>query len=677
MPPLQILTAPANSGRALLGRTLPSLLEEAAERNPNPAALNERVEGGWRSLSTGDLLRRSEALALGLRDAGLEPGDRVALLTYSDISFCLGDMACHMAGLVTVPIYLTHAQRAVRHILDESGARALLVSDAPLLARALELTAAAPEVTLVAVAHDPAAGGGPAVSGAAAVGGGPAAGGAAAVGGGPAAGGAAAVAHGPAAGGAPAVAVTSFEALERRGSDLERAAPGAGRELRAGQAAEDVATILYTSGTTGLPKGVLLTHQNISSNVTASLSGLTTFRRGPAEIVLSFLPLTHIFARTLQYGVMWYGSTVYFGDPSSLASDLRDVRPTFFASVPRVVEKAFDRIVAAGGELSGARRALFARALERARAYEVERPPRGGSALELRLLDALVYRRWREALGGRLRTVIVGGAALRAELSRVFKAAGIDVLQGYGLTETSPVIAFNRPDRHRPGTVGPVLAGTEAAVADDGEVLARGPHVMLGYHRRPDLTAEALDADGWFHTGDLGAVDADGYLRITGRIKHLFKLSTGKYVMPRPIEHRLEADPLVAAALVLGEGEKYCTALVFAARDALEARTGVRAVDALADRGVRAAMRDAVAAGNRDMPDWSCVKRFALLADDLTADSGALTPKLSVRREVVLRQYADVVDAIYRVGPGDEPVLGADGSVRAYVVEVSSAPRRE
>jgi long-chain acyl-CoA synthetase len=445
--------------------------------------------------------------------------------------------------------------------------------------------------------------------------------------------------------------VTSYAALEEEGTRLLAADPAAGAALRDAIGAEDVATLIYTSGTTGLPKGVMLTHQNLSSNVVAAFTGLPTYHPGEAEVVLSFLPLTHIFARTLQYGVMWYGSSVYFSDPARVGEDLVDVRPTFFASVPRVLEKAYERIQAAGAALGGWRGGLAAWALARARAFDVEHPPRGGAALAHALADRLVYRRWRDALGGRLRTVIVGGAALRAELAVVFKAAGIDVLQGYGLTETSPVIAFNRPEHNRPGTVGVPLAGTEVAVSGEGEVLARGPHIMKGYYLRDDLTAEVIDAAGWFHTGDLGAIEDGGYVRITGRIKHLFKLSTGKYVMPRPIEQRLEASPLVDTALVIGEGEKYCTALLFVAGPALEEAIQ-RPLDAsaLVASDVQGRYRDLVAGANRDMPHWSTVKRFALVLDELTMESGHVTPKLSVRRDTVLHAYAAVVDALYHGG---------------------------
>ncbi len=605
---VRVVKAPPDSGQVALGRTLPSLLDEAVERRPNPRALNQRGPNGWEPLSSADFRRRAEALALGLLGRGLERGDRVAFFVHSDVSFVLGDMACLLAGLVTVPIYLTHAETAIRHILGESEARALLVSDPDLLGRLDDLLVDEEALELVALWGGE-----------------------------------------PPAGKTGRLHVTTYRTLEAEGTRVAEADPSAAPALRRGIAPDDVATLIYTSGTTGLPKGVILTHENLSSNVVAAFTGLTTYQRGPGEVVLSFLPLTHIFARTLQYGVMWYGSSVYYGDPSRVSEDLPDVRPTFFASVPRVLEKAYERIQAAGDALGGARGRLFAWALALARAYDVEHPPSGMAAWAHTLADRLVYRRWREALGGRLRTVIVGGAALRAELAIVFKAAGIDVLQGYGLTETSPVITYNRPDRNRPGTVGVPLAGTDVGIADDGEVLARGPNVMRGYFNRDDLTAEVLDGDGWFHTGDLGAVDEDGYVTITGRLKHLFKLSTGKYVMPQPIEQRLEASPLIDTALVVGEGEKYCTALLFVAHAALTEATG-RTVEpwVLARADVQGRYRDLVAAANGDMPHWSTVKRFALVLDALTMESGHVTPKLSVKRETVLRAYAGVLEALYR-----------------------------
>jgi len=346
--------------------------------------------------------------------------------------------------------------------------------------------------------------------------------------------------------------------------------------------------------------------------------------------------------------------------------DLAEVRPTFIAAVPRVLEKSWESIQRAGDDLRGAKRLLYRRALAFARRFDVTRPPSGVARFEHRVLDRLVFRRWREALGGRLRTIIVGGAALRAELVNVLGAAGVDVLQGYGLTETSPVMTFNRHGRNRPGTVGEPVAGTEVAVNDDGEVLARGPHVMLGYFARDDETAEIIDEEGWFHTGDLGSLDGS-FLTITGRIKYLFKLSTGKYVMPQPLEERLEAHPIVAAALVVGEGEKYCAAVVFVDHEALAARGAPATLDGLSDSGALEELRAAVRAGNDGMPHWSAVHRVAVSLATLDTASGTITPKLSVRRERVLSEHAGLVRRLYDAELSELEGSGASARVGARV----------
>lgn len=621
--PARVATAPEDGARVELGRTLPSLLEEAVAKRPNPTAFCERLGDAWRSVSNETLRDRAHDMGLGLRKAGLVEGDRVALFTHSDLSFAIADMACLVAGLVSVPIYLTHPPGAVRHILSESGCRAVLVSDATLLREVEDVADQVSSVMFLAVAHP-----GPAF--------------------------------------VPSSGRTTFAEIERVGAEVRASNPDAPRVLAAAIDARAVATIIYTSGTTGTPKGVMLSHENVSANAIASITGLSTFRRGDDEVVLSFLPLSHVFARTLHYAAMWSGATVYFGTPETVRDDLAEVRPTFIAAVPRVLEKSWESIQRAGDDLRGAKRLLYRRALAFARRFDVTRPPSGVARFEHRVLDLLVFRRWREALGGRLRTIIVGGAALRAELVNVLGAAGVDVLQGYGLTETSPVMTFNRHGRNRPGTVGEPVAGTEVAVNDDGEVLARGPHVMLGYFARDDETAEIIDEEGWFHTGDLGSLDGS-FLTITGRIKYLFKLSTGKYVMPQPLEERLEAHPIVAAALVVGEGEKYCAAVVFVDHEALAARGAPATLDGLSDSGALEELRAAVRAGNDGMPHWSAVHRVAVSLATLDTASGTITPKLSVRRERVLSEHAGLVRRLYDAEPSELEGSGASARVGARV----------
>lgn len=603
--------APEGSGEVLLGRTLISLLDEAVERNPNPRAFQQLREGEWQSLSTAELRSRSEALALGLRGLGLPKGERVAFFTSSDISFTLPDMACLLAGLVTVPIYLTHTPANVLHILDESGARALVVTDEEHLHGLIPLLERSPVQTVVMMEGEA-----------------------------------------PADELAPGVQCVTAAELSAGGREVLSARPEAVRELRAGIEADDLATIIYTSGTTGTPKGVMLSHENISSNAIAAFTGLAGYRRGPEEVVLSFLPLTHIFARMLQYGCMWYGNTVYYSDADSLRDHFKEVKPTLLATVPRVLERAYERIVAAGSELQGPKRRIFDWSLFLARRYQVERPPRGLEAARLRLADKLVLSKWREALGGRMRYLIVGAAALRPELVNVFGAAGIHVLQGYGLTEASPVISFNRPGQNRPGTVGMPLAGVEVAVGDDGEILARGPNVMRGYFRREDATARSL-RDGWLHTGDVGYVDDEGFITLTGRVKSLFKLSIGEYVMPQPLEQLLEADPLIEHALVVGEGEKYCAALLFLNEERLrgldrgEAHQG-DALRRLNAADVRETVRAAVKRANQELPLWSQVKRAVLKVGEVSVANDLLTPTMKLKRERVLVAYSTAIEVLYR-----------------------------
>lgn len=614
---ITVAKPPPGTGRLELGRTIPSLLDEAVDVSPNEIAFNQRdasANDGWQRWSNRDFKRQTEQLALGLRAAGLEAGDRVALFTQSDMSFVIGDMACLIGGLVDVPVYLTHTPSAIEHILTESQCRAVLVTDRNLLERMTVLAAEVDSVKLLAVADPRALDG--FVAGAA---------------------------WSPARG----RRVTSYAALEEEGAEVMAREPRLVEEYKAALDATSLATIIYTSGTTGVPKGVMLSHQNLTSNAIAAMTDIGTYQRGPSETVLSFLPLSHIFARTLQYANMWFGSSVYYGTPDSVREDLLEVRPTFMAAVPRVLEKSWERIEAAGDDLSGFKSVLYRRALAFAHAYDVLRPATGVKRLEQRLLDRLVYARWREALGGRIKMIIVGGAALRPELVNSLGAAGIEVLQGYGLTETSPVMTFNRPGRNRPGTVGEVLTGTEVGLTEEGEILARGPNVMMGYFARPEETAEIINADGWLHTGDLGELQ-DGYLSITGRIKYLFKLSTGKYVTPEPLTDRLEAHPLISTAIVTGDGQKYCTALLFLDHEALNARYGAADESVLRDARLRTDLEAAVTTANLGMPHWSTVKRAAAVLEVLSMETGDITPKLSVRRDKVIKEHRPILESLYR-----------------------------
>lgn len=615
---------PAGEGDPGLGRTVVSLLEDAVSLRPNPRAFSQRDgSGGWRTWSTEQFDQETDRLGAALLHTGLEPGDRVALFTESDMSFVIGDMACLKAGLVDVPVYLTHTDAAIRHILTESGARAVLVTDHELLGRMLELAADLPQIGLIGV-FDSSALDGFSLPGA-----------------------------------WRERRVAGWPELLEEGAARLAEEPDLLGEARADVTPASLCTIIYTSGTTGTPKGVMLSQENLSSNAISSLSALPEYRKGSEETVLSFLPLSHIFARTLQYGNMWYSSSIHYGSPFTVADDLKEVKPTFMAAVPRVIEKSWERMEGTLDELSGIRRAIYARALAFARAYDVTRPATGLAAAWQRVLDRIVYSRWREALGGNLRLIIVGGAALRPELANILGAAGLSVLEGYGLTETSPVMTFNRAARNRPGTVGEPIPGTEVAVSDDGEILARGPHVMLGYWNNEEETAKVIDSDGWFHTGDLGRLE-NGYLSVTGRLKYLFKLSTGKYVTPEPLTERLEGVPVIDTAIVAGAGQKYCTALIFLSSEVLEERWGGSDASVLQDSALQQLLLEALQQANAGMPHWSTIKRAAVVTDVLTMESGEVTPKLSVKREQVKERYRSVLSGLHEGASPPSDVLFLD-----------------
>ncbi len=620
-----ILTAPSGAEGPSLGYTLPMLLDEACRSNSNSSAFNQSVGDDWETMSTTEFRTAADELALGLLDVGRERGDHIGMYMRSDVPFCLADMAALLAGCVDIPIYLSHSSDLVEHALVDGEASAIFVSDEGLLEEVIPVLNDVPAVEQVYLF--------------------------------------------PGSGASrqtrlrdrlQSAELFTVADLRDRGRRRRAEQPDAPQRLREQIEPEDVATIIYTSGTTGHPKGVMLTHQNLSSNAIDSFAGLPEVGRGDEETIISFLPLTHVFQRMMYYGYMHYGHSVYFTTPDRVAVDLREVRPTLFTTVPRLLEKVYEKIVERGTSLSGFEKKIFDAALGLARRHRIGESPSLQDRLLKPLVDRLVFQKWREALGGRVNFIISGGAALRPELIHIFDAAGITILQGYGLTETSPVISFTRAHDNRPGTVGVPIAGVEAAIGEDDEILTRGPHVMKGYYKQPEETRKVIDPDGWFHTGDLGAIE-NGHLRITGRKKSLFKLSTGKYVIPQPLETKLQHDPLIEKALILGEGRKFCSALIFpnlkqltrfAQDHGLDTR---KSLDELIDApAVQERFQEIVDAANRDMPPWSTVKKFVVIPQELTVEGGLLTPTMKVRRPRVQETFQDEIDALYRTAFEDE-----------------------
>ena len=606
-----------NQSRDFLRRTVPSLLEEACDRNPTSMAFNQWRNGSWVSHSTLGLRDEADRIACGLTRLNLARSDRICLFMHSDADFVIADMACLISGMIDVPIYLTHTHATIQFILKHAQARAMVVSNTELLDL---LVPSVQELSYLEtiIVNSPVAELEPYQGQLSA--------------------------HG--------VEAISWETVVDLGAEVLAQDPEAARRLRSETHPHEPATIVYTSGTTGDPKGVMLSHENLSFNVLSAFAGMHILKPGSGQVALSFLPLTHAFARMMNYGYMNYGMQVYFTDADHLRQHLAEVRPTTFATVPRVLEKLYDRILEKGGSLVGVRKKLFQWGLAKAQNFRIRTLAR--RRISDRIADRLVFSRWRKALGNRIEFIISGGAALREDLVRIYAAAGIQILQGYGLTETSPVISFNRPDDNRAGTVGTPLEGIEVKIAEDGEILTRGPHVMRGYYRSPQLTTDCIDSVGWFHTGDIGELGQAGHLSITDRKKDLFKLSTGKYVIPQPLENRLRQDPLIEQALILGREHPYCTALIFPSLDLLPGYArryslpeDLSVPDLLRQKAVHDHFVRAVEEANQGLPPWSTIKKFEVLPDGLSIENGLLTPTLKVRRTAVLEHYHQEIDNLY------------------------------
>ena len=611
---LQIHTAPSTSkGKVVLGKTLPQLLDEAVEKYANPKAFNMPDGDGWRSTSNAEFRDAADEIAVGLLEAGLERGDRVSFFMESDLYFQMMDFGTLIGGMVNVPLYTTYAPENLVYVATHAEAKAMAITNREMLENYAGWADQLPDVKLVVLAE----------------------------------------------GSFDGVSLPEGQKtmtlgdLRASGRAAIEAAPNRPDELRDQIEAADLATLIYTSGTTGRPKGVMLSHENISSNAITAISGFGVLGN-QEEIVLNFLPMTHIYARTLTLANAGWGHTLYYSNPDRLVEDLPKVRPTFFATVPRVLEKVFDKVALGIEAAEGAKKKIGAWALGRAVEFDVSSPPSGFDGVKHGLADKLVYSKLREKLGlTRIKAVTSGGAALRADLARAFSGFGIPVYEGYGLTETSPVIANNIPGSNRPGTVGPPIAGVEVAIAEDGEILSRGPNTMQGYYKAQDKTDEVIDGDGWFHTGDIGEFTPDGFLKITDRKKALFKLSTGKYVIPQPIENALTESPLIEQAVVVGNSQKYCTALIFPNMEALPVWAKNNNVSAsgdalLKDPKVHAEFERLVADANKGMDHWSQVQRFRLVPETMTVENELLTPTMKVKRGAVNKQYDGQIDAMYK-----------------------------
>jgi long-chain acyl-CoA synthetase len=613
---MTVISFPENPLTTTVGTAnLTDLIYRNATRNPDAASFRRDIDGQWADVTARDFLGEVTSVARGLIASGVAPGDRVALLSRTRYEWTLFDFASWCAGAVTVPIYETSSPEQVKWILADSGAVACVTESAKHTATVDALRADLPELRHV-WQIDGVGSGAPVADGVVASPG----------------------------------AVGTLSLLGHTVPGTEIAA------RRAELTNESVATLIYTSGTTGRPKGCVLTHGNFLAEVRGVSQVLHPMLSGGGTSTLLFLPLAHVFARVIQLVCVAEGVTMgHSPDVRNLLDDLAAFSPTFILAVPRVFEKVYNS-ASQKAEKAG-RGKVFAKATDTAIAY-AKAVEAGKVTLRLRtkhtLFDKLVYAKLRAALGGRATYAVSGGSPLSARLGYFFRGIGVTIVEGYGLTETTAAAAVNPPQAVKVGTVGQVVPGTQVRIAADGEVLLRGPVVFSGYWNNPVATAEAVEADGWFHTGDIGQVDAEGYLSITGRKKELIVTAGGKNVAPAVIEDRIGVHPLVGQAMVVGDNQPFIAALItldpeylplWLERHGKPADTA--AEDLIADADLLADIDAAIAEGNKAVSKAESVRKYQVLATTWTEEGGQLTPSIKLKRAVVAREHAADIAALY------------------------------
>ncbi|HYE72658.1 MAG TPA: long-chain fatty acid--CoA ligase, partial [Blastocatellia bacterium] len=581
---------------------------------PKPNLLNCKRFGSWQSFSTAEVAEKVRATTLGLYSLGVRPQAHVGLLSENRPEWTIADFGVLNCAAADVPIYATQAPKQVAYILNDSGVEVMFISTPAQYERIKECLAEVPRLKYI-IAFDKITADDP--------------------------------------------RLLSFDELQQRGKALGESQLELYEQLRSQVNPEDLATLIYTSGTTGEPKGVMLTHRNIVSNVLASNK---TFAVEESDVVLSFLPLSHIFERSALYLYLYNSTAVYYAESvNAVAENMREVRPHFMTSVPRIFEKIYAKTLEKAEEGGAIKKAIVNWAVEVAKQWAtVEDSGRNpGFLLNLKRKIALklVFSKWQAAMGSRIKDLISGGAPLSLEIAQVFYGAGLPILQGYGLTESSPVITANKPNANRLGSVGRPIHGVEVKIAEDGEILASGPNIMRGYYNKPEATAETLklgtDGKIWLHTGDVGHLDSDGYLFITDRKKDLIKTSGGKYIAPQPIENAIKQSRFVNQVVVIGEHRKFPAALIVPKMDALKSYAALKNIsykdekELLRDPKIIDLIERQVDKFTPDLGHFEKIKGVILLERELTIEGGELTPTLKVKRRVVCDKYKEQIDQLY------------------------------
>lgn len=576
------------------------------EKTPVPDMLAAKEGGQWRTYGTQEIKELVDKLSAGLLNMGISCGDmaaenrdKVAILSKNRPEWMILDMAVQQIGAILTPVYPTINVNELEFILNDAQVKTVFVNDEETFHKVVSIKDRIPSLQNI----------------------------------------------------------FTFEhvANARHWKELLNAStPEAIAKIPAIAAKigyKDLATIIYTSGTTGTPKGVMLSHENILSNVMACIP---CFPPGNNMRALSFLPLNHIFERMCTYLYLYTGTGIYYAESlDTIGENLKEVKPHIFTTVPRLLEKVYDRIMIKGGELTGMKKKLFFWAHSLAEKFEINKSKSAWYNFQLMMANKIIFSKWREGLGNNLKCIVSGGAACQVRLIRIFTAAKIPIMEGYGLTETSPVISVNRfPVQDRKfGTVGPVIDGVQVKIAEDGEILCKGPNVMMGYYKRPELTAEAL-TDGWYHTGDIGTLD-ERFLKITDRKKELFKTSGGKYVAPLPIENKLKESIYIEQVMIVGSERKFVGALIVPSFPNLKdwcRQNGVSYTtneEMIHHPKVMGMYKELVESFNKYFNHVEQVKKFELLPHEWSIETGEMTPKLSLKRKVVMEKYRDAVENIY------------------------------
>lgn len=573
-----------------------------ASYKPKDDVLACKEDGVWKKYSIEQYIRMVDDLTYGLLSLGVKKGDTIATITNNRPEWNFLDMAIMQAGAIHVPVYPTISPADYQYIFNHASIKFVFVSGAELSRKIKEVSANCPSVEEV------------------------------------------------------------FTFKHREGLRNLYDLVGIGQAgplpeqvqaIKDSIKGGDLATIIYTSGTTGNPKGVMLSHTNIISNF-VNVSYIPTF--GEEGKALSFLPLCHVYERMLNYLYQYLGISVYYAESlATITDNIKEIHPDMMCCVPRLLEKIYDKIQASGRKLKGVKRMIFFWAVDLALHYDVQGNNNAWYMLRHRIADKLIYSKWREALGGNFKIIVSGGASIQPRLVKTFRAAGLPIYEGYGLTESSPVIAVTSTDSNgiKIGTVGPPLRGVEVMIAEDGEILARGPNIMMGYYKDPELTAQVIDQDGWLHTGDIGQFEPEGQLRITGRKKEIFKTSLGKYIAPELLENKIKESPFIDNIMVVGENQKFAAALVVPDFNHLRSWCRIKEIEYTTDEEmvalprIRQRLLKVIDKYNTEFGSTEQIKKIDIMSSEWSTASGELTPTLKLRRSFIAKKYQTRIEKLF------------------------------